>query len=256
MRLIKVVLALGIVALVCTPALAQGRRGGGGGGAGNNMSLATLVANKSVQDELKLDADAVKKTEEAMKKVREDLKDDYAKLGGGAGGRRGGGGGGGGGGNNATPEERTAARKKTGEAEDKALTDVLKSDQMKRLHQIAFQQRGMTVFQDETVQTTLKLNDEQKGKIKDINDDLVKATRDLLMQGGGGGGGGGGGRGRGGRGAANPETQTKLQGLRKEAMGNAVKVLNDDQKKSFKDLTGETFEIKIERAPTKPRTDF
>src|SRR6516162_3213647 len=122
MRLCKFVLALGLVALVCSPALAQGRRGGGGMG-GFGTSLATLAQNKSVQDELKMDKDQVTKADEALKKLREDLKDDYAKLG--FGGRRGGGGGG----NNISQEERAAARKKTGEAEEKALKDVLKSDQ-------------------------------------------------------------------------------------------------------------------------------
>ena len=48
MRLCKFVLALGLVALVCSPALAQGRRGGGGMG-GFGTSLATLAQNNSVR---------------------------------------------------------------------------------------------------------------------------------------------------------------------------------------------------------------
>ena len=194
MRLCKVVLALGVAALVCSPALAQGRRGGGGFGPGGG-GLGMLVQNKSVQEELKLDKDVVTKAEDALKKVREDLKDDYAKLGG---GRRGGGG------TNVTPEERAAARKKVSEAEDKALTDVLKSDQMKRLHQIRIQQQGLAAFQDEKVQKALNLTDDQKSKIKTISDDLQKETRELFQ------GGGGGGR--------NPEAMAKIQGLRKDAM--------------------------------------
>jgi hypothetical protein len=233
------VLALAIVALVCAPALAQQRRGGGGFGFGQGASLGTLAANESVQKELKMDADQVKKSDEALKKLRDDLKDDYAKLGGG--GRRGGGGGGG---NNVTPEERTAARKKTGEAEEKALTDVLKPDQLKRIQQIQVQQEGLAAFQTERVQKALNLSDEQKTKIKDISDAMQKEMRDMFQ-----GGGGGGGR--------NPETQQKIQALRKDALANAVKTLNDDQKKTFKDLTGEAFElVRPMGRGGKPRTDF
>jgi hypothetical protein len=228
MRLGKVLLALGIVALVCSPALAQ--RGRGRGGFGGGTSLAILVQNKSVQDELKMDKDPVTKAEETVKKVREDLKDDYAKLGG---GRRGGGGA------NVSEEERAAARKKTGEAEEKALKDVLKSDQLKRLQQIRRQQEGIAMFTNEDVQSALKLTDAQKTKIKEISDDYAKERRELFQGG-----------------KPGPDAQAKMQALRKDAMTNATKTLTDDQKKTLKDLTGEPFEIKFERQGGKPRTDF
>ena len=130
MRIGKLVLALGVVVLVATPALAQ--RGGRGGGGFGALGVAQLAQNKSVQEELKVSEDQGKKIKEALDKLREDLKDDYAKLGGG--GRRGGGGGGGGGG--ASQEERAAARKKTGEAETKAVNAILDEKQQKRLQQI------------------------------------------------------------------------------------------------------------------------
>lgn len=41
----------------------------------------------------------------------------------------------------------------------------------------------------------------------------------------------------------------KLQALRKEALEKVVASLTDDQKKSWKELTGEPFEIKFERRP-------
>src|SRR5581483_10614907 len=99
MRIGKVVLALGVAVLVATPALAQ-RRGGGGFGQGA-QTVGTLVTNTSVKEELKVSEDQQKKIKEAIDKLHEDLKDDYAKVG--RGGRRGGGGGGA----NVTPEERT-----------------------------------------------------------------------------------------------------------------------------------------------------
>src|SRR5207249_1628746 len=69
MRLCKLVLAVGILALLSTPALAQ--RGGGRGGLG----LGGLIGNKSVQEELKLDKETVTKAQDALKKVNEDNKD-------------------------------------------------------------------------------------------------------------------------------------------------------------------------------------
>jgi hypothetical protein len=176
-----------------------------------------------------------------MTKLREDLKDDYAKLGGGRGRR----GGGGGGGADVSQEERAAARKKVNEAEDKALKGVLDDKQMKRLEQIHVQQEGLAAFtQNEDVQKALKLSDDQKDKIKTINEDMRKQMQELR------GGGGGGGRG------FNPEMRQKMQGLQKEATQNAVKVLNDSQKKTYEELTGKPFDYKPDQQGGKPRTDF
>jgi hypothetical protein len=234
MRLCKVFLALGVVALLSVPALAQQPGGRGRGGAGRG-GIAALVQNKSVQDEVKIDKDQAAKVDEALKKVNEDLKDDFDKM------RD----------RNASQEERAAARKKVGEAQEKAIKGVLNDKQMTRLEQIRHQQQGVAVFQDENVQKTLKLTDDQKGKIKEISDNLQKEIRDLNP-------GGGGGRGRG-----NPETLQKIQTMRKDAMSNAQKTLTDDQKKALKDVLGEPFEVKFDAAgrggrgqPNKPRTDF
>jgi hypothetical protein len=234
--------ALGLVALLAAPAWAQ-QRGGGRGGFGQAMSLARLAQNKSVQEELKVNEDQAKKVSEAMTKLREDLKDDYAKVGGGRGRR-----GGGGGGADVSQEERAAARKKVNEAEEKAIKGVLDDKQMKRLEQIHVQQEGLAAFtQNEDVQKALKLSDDQKDKIKTINEDMRKQMQEMRS---GGGGGGGGGRG------FNPEMRQKIQGLQKEATQNAVKVLNDSQKKTYEELTGKPFDYKPDQQGGKPRTDF
>ena len=136
---------------------------------------------------------------------------------------------------------------------DKAINSVLDEKQQKRLHQIVLQQQGIGALQQEDVQKALKLSDEQKEKIKDIQGDLQKEMQGLFQPG------------------EKPDFQAmqkKMEGLRKEAMTNATKVLNDDQKKTFKDLTGEPLELKPEDfpqgfgrggrggKPDKPRTDF
>jgi hypothetical protein len=234
MRLCKLFLALGIVALVSAPVFAQQPGGGRGGRGGAN--LATLVVNKSVQTELKIEGDAATKVADAIKKVNEDLKDETAKIGRGS---------------TASDEEKAAARKKIAETQEKALKEVLSDKQMTRLQQIRHQQQGLQIFDDAEAAKTFKLTDDQKAKIKEINDGLRKEITDLNP------GGGGGGR--------NPETLQKIATLRKDAMGNALKTLTDDQKKALKDLTGEPFEYKPDAGagrgrgrgqPAKPRTDF
>jgi hypothetical protein len=216
-RLCKLALVLGAAALVASPALAQ--RGGGRGGFGGGTQL---LNNKSVQEELKMDKDQIDKVKEALDKVREDNKDDIAKL------RD----------RNTSQEERAEIGKKISEANQKAIAGILKADQEKRFKQIQHQQQGLRVFQDADVEKALKLTDDQKEKIKAVGDDLQKDLRALNPGGGGRGG-------RGGRGG-DPETQKKRQALQKEAMTNAKKVLSDEQKKTLDDLTGKPFEIKFE----------
>ena len=176
--------------LLIGPALSQqpgrGGRGGGGfgfGGFGAGLTFA-LTTNKPLQDELKVDQDQVTKLNDALAKVRTDLADDMAKL------RD----------QNATQEDRTKIFKKMADANEKAVETVLKPDQVKRLHQIENQQAGLRMFDKDNVKTALKLTDEQKEKIKGINDDLTKDLRDLNPNAGNGGrrrgrGGNGGGGG-------------------------------------------------------------
>jgi hypothetical protein len=233
MRLCKLALVFGAVALLASPVMAQqpGRGRGMFGGAG----VGQLVQNKSVKDELKIDDEQAKKIKDALDKVNEEMKDERAKLGRGS---------------DASQEERAAAIKKIGEAELKALKDVLKEDQLKRLQQIRYQVRGLGIFQDEEVQKQLKLTDEQKEKINDIQKDLQKEMQEMFQGFKPGGGG------------DFQENMKKIQGIQKEAMTNATKVLKDDQKKQLDELVGKPFTYVPEFGrgrggkPDKPRTDF
>lgn len=111
----------------------------------------------------------------------------------------------------------------------KALGEVLKPEQVKRLKQIELQQRGSRAFVDEEVQKALKLTDEQKEKIKGIAEESGKQMRELF-------GGGQGNR---------EEAFKKMQSLRKETNDKVQAVLSDDQKKAWKELTGEPFEVRF-----------
>jgi hypothetical protein len=231
MRLCKLALVVGVVALLASPALAQRGRGGRGG-----AGVAFLLSNTSVKEELKIDEDQAKKVKAAIDKVSEDNKDDVDKL------RN----------RETKPEERTEIAKKLEPMYAKAVKDVLKEDQLKRLHQIRYQVQGLAMFEDEEVQKTLKLSDKQKDEIKDVAKDLQK-ERDAIFPPG-----------------QKPdfskiqENMTKLRAAEKDAMTSAKKTLNDDQKKQLEELVGKPFEIKFEFGKPgggkpggdKPRSDF
>jgi len=208
MRLLsKVVLAVGVAAFVGGPLWAQGFRGGGFGGA-------MLLQNQSVQKELKLTDDQKKKLATINKEFREKHKDDYAKLFN----------------QDTDPKERGELSDKLNHEQMELVKPVLTDDQHKRFHQIQLQVRGAGAFSDPKVQKALKLTDDQKDKIKTIEDDARQEMRDIFQNAAGD------------REAAGK----KFASLRKETMEKASNVLTDEQKKTWKDMTGKPFEIKME----------
>ena len=66
----KTIVALGVVAFLAAPAMAQQGRGGGRGFGGGP---AFLLGNASVQQELKLDAGQIEKAKEVAAKAREKM---------------------------------------------------------------------------------------------------------------------------------------------------------------------------------------
>ena len=210
----KIVSVLAAGLLLVGAAAAQ-QRPGGFGGFGSSGLAGMIGQNKQLQDELKMGKDQVDKVTEAIAKVREDLRDDAAKL------RD----------RNTSDEARAEITKKVSDAYAKALSAALTPEQLKRLHQIENQQAGVGLFAKEEVQKALKLTDAQSESIKDISTDLQKDIRSLST---------------GGRGGFDPETVQKRQALQKEAMDAVVKLLNDDQKTALKDLTGEPFELSLQ----------
>ncbi len=119
-----------------------------------------------------------------------------------------------------------------------------------RLKEITLQQEGARAFNDPEAQKALNLTDDQKEKIKTINEDAAKEMGDLFPPRGRRGGGGGG---------APPdpgafkERMTKMAAMRKETLDKVTSVLTDDQKKTWKDMTGAHFEVKFEFPPGGPR---
>src|SRR5262249_47297403 len=165
--------------------------------------------------ELKLDQDQTDKVKAAVQQVQDKHKDEFAKLR-----------------DLGQDERRTKTQelnRTVSEETLKAAGDILKPEQVKRLKQIELQQAGARAFTRAEVQKELALKDDQKEKIKTINDDAAKETRELNQ---------------GGNAQGNRE---KLAALRKQTMEKIDAVLTDEQKKSWKEMTGEPFAMQRRR---------
>ena len=223
------VFVLGLAALSAVPALAQPQPGGPGLPPGAAVPVADpgldlviaagLVADKSLQEDLKLTADQVKDIAAAVRKIREKYQ---PKL------------------NTLDPKERSDLLAKFDDETRKAAAKVLKPEQAKRLKQIERQTvaGGVYAFLDEEVAKELKLTDDQKGKIKGILTELQKGIPELAKE--------------------NLGEKIEYGGLAnlrkmvahlkaaekrtKAAMADINEVLTANQRKAWKELIGEPFE--------------
>lgn len=209
MRASKMVMAVGVAALVALPALGQFGPGRGPGGGGAGM----LLGNKGVQKELKLSDEQIKKIDEFTQKNGEKMREAFQ-----AGDR----------------EKTQEIMKEIATESQKFIKDNLNADQQKRIKQIQRQTMRAAAFNDEETAKELKLTDEQKDDIKKLNDDLGSQVRELRQ-------------------GVDFQDQEKMQEIRKksdslqkEVMEKIAKMLTPDQKKAWKELTGEPFEVRFE----------
>jgi len=119
----------------------------------------------------------------------------------------------------------------------KEIEKILKPEQLTRLKQIARQQGGPGAYLKAENVADLKITDEQKKKVKEINDELQKDLQELR---------GGAGGAKGGFGQVPPETRAKMTALTKEATEKAVDVLTAEQKSKWRELTGEPYTVTFE----------
>jgi hypothetical protein len=212
----KSTVAFGLVLVIAGSVQAQGQRGGFGGGMMGRGGKTMLLSNKSVQEEIKASSEQTEKLTKLgtsmMGKMREKTQD-------------------------LSPEERRekgpAIAKEINEEVDKELKDILKAEQLKRFNQIALQFRGAQAFADPEVQAKLNVTDEQKEKLKTIQDDAGTKRREIFQN-------------------AGDDRQAafqKMTALGKETMEKSTAVLTDSQKKTWTEMTGEPFEVKLELRP-------
>jgi len=206
----KLGLTLGALALLASPALAQDRtqgRGGYGGGA------AGFLMAPNVQKDLNLTDAQVKKVQETLREIRERHQTDYSAL------------------RDASPDVRwtkmATLNEMVGDEVKKALSFC--AEQSKRYAQISLQAHGLQAFANTTVEEQLKLTNDQKSKIREI----VEATWSSFA------------------GAINKDAseqertdaRNKRAATQKQNMTKVQGLLTDDQKKAWKELTGEPIEI-------------
>jgi len=210
----KMVVAFGLVGLMAAPAMAQGRGGFGGGGFGGP---GMLLSNKGVREELKVTDEQAKKLDTLAEETQSKARENREKL------------------KDATKEERQEKVRELmteSNAEiNKSLGEILKPDQVKRFHQIQLQTMGVNAFSTPRVQAALKLTDDQKSKIRDISSETQRETREAFTS----------------AGDDRQAAMKKITDLRKDSLSKVNALLSDDQKASWKELTGDPYEVKFER---------
>jgi len=207
-------LTVGLVALVAGPAAAQGPGRGFGARMG---TYSGLLANESVQKELKLDDKQVEKAKELDEKSTEEMRGKFQDL------------------QDLEPQERrTKMQAITREANASAIKtagEFLKPEQVSRLKQIANQVRGAQAFADPEVAKKLSITDSQKTDIQQIQQDSMQEMRSIFQDN-----------------QDDPEARMKkMNELRKQTLSKVEGKLNDEQRKTWKELLGAPFEIKYEQ---------
>jgi hypothetical protein len=211
----KTIVALGVVAFLAAPAMAQQGRGGGRGFG----SPAFLLGNASVQQELKLDAGQIDKAKDAAEKAREKMTAARESL------------------QSLEGEERAKKQRElTSEVNTeihKAVTEFMKPEQRKRFYQIVHQQQGPRAFTDEHVQKHLKLTDAQKSDIEGIVQASGQEMRKIFQENQG----------------DREAITSKMGELNKETLAKVESKLTDEQKASYKEMLGTHFDVKFEPRP-------
>lgn len=204
----KSLLALALVALTASPALAQ-RGGGGGFGGGMMGGGAMLLSNAGVQDELKLTDDQKSKVNDLAEKAREKARDAFQGLEG---------------------QERMAKVRELNADTMKSAAEILKPEQVARLKGIQYQAQGVGAFQDEELQKALKLTDDQKSEMASIARESMEKARDARES----------------AGDDREAAMAKMREIRKDALAKAESKLNAEQKAEFAKLLGAPYEVRFE----------
>jgi hypothetical protein len=211
----KVALAAGLVALAAAPAWAQQGKGQGRGGFGGGGG-AMLLNNKSVHEELKVTEDQASKLQTLATEMREKAQADRQGL------------------KDLSQDEQRQKRRELNETHHaalmKGLGEILKPEQVKRFEQIHLQTAGLAALATPSVEKKLGLTDDQKAKLRTIQEDSVTGMRQIFQDAG-----------------QDREAATKkLTELRKENNEKALAVLTDSQKAMWKEMTGAPFQVKFE----------
>lgn len=210
-RGLMVATALALLVASVAVASAQGRRGGGFMQGGLQ-----LLNMKEVQEELKMSAEQVAKVGDKQQEVRQAMQELFQSAGNPQ---------------DMSDEDRAKLMAKRQEIQNKAVSDILDTKQMRRFHQLELQQMGPGAFLRPDVAAALKLNDDQKKQIQEIQQKAGEDTRALFQ-------------------GVDRQNQSqedrqqmfaKMQAIRKASGEKMLALLNDDQRKAWKEMQGEKF---------------
>ena len=171
--------------------------------------LATLVSQPGVQKELKLtekQADQAKKVAQAVTAKYQDELNQLKTLQGAE-----------------LFKKQGELTKKIAEESNTALSGVLSAAQFQRLKQIRTQQRGIYAFSEPDVAAALNLSKDQTKKLRAVEKDYQTALLDASKL---------------------ADAAAKAQAANtanKDALAKALDILDDTQKKAWKDLTGDPY---------------
>ena len=163
-------LAVAAIAVIAVSSFAQGGGGGGrgfgqgrGGFGGFQDATGVFLLNREdVAGEIKLTTDQKSKLDAIRTAQREKMRDMF--QGGGGGGDR---------------EAMMAAMQKLQAENAKETLAVLNDDQKKRLKELAVQRMGNAAIANADIQKELGVTDDQKAKIKDLQDKQQAANQAL-----------------------------------------------------------------------------
>jgi hypothetical protein len=216
---LRLAAAFGLAA--CLTSSTANAQGGRGMGMGMGQSGVSLLVNKSVQKELKLSDEQIEKATKASTDLNERRQEKFGEL------RDL---------EQAERQEKMQALGKEFAAESKKLADgIIKPEQAKRFGEISVQVMGFSAFNDADIQKKLSMTDEQKNKIKDMQQEMMDKATSIREE------------------FQNDQAgrTKKMTELRDELKSKATTLLTDDQKKTWKEMTGEPFAF-VPEAPRRP----
>lgn len=185
---------------------------------GRGANPLQLLRNPKVQDELKLDEDQKTEATEAIQELSKSRRGLYKNLQG------------------LQPKDRQKKvrefNKKFQQDSAKKAKDILEPKQYARLQEIVVQLQGIRALQNPDVEKKLKISDEQKKKIADIQTSLPQKRQQILQ----------GLRANGNR-IDFKKYREKVQKLNKEIEKNTLEVLTKEQREQFDKMKGKKFEL-------------
>jgi Spy/CpxP family protein refolding chaperone len=184
-----------------------------------------LLQNVSVQKELNLSEQQIVKSKEIIREVRHNHGGDFEKL------------------KEVPQAERRDKVRGLVEAVSREtlqkVVAILKPAQVRRLKEIELQERGLHAFADRDVEQALHLTDEQKTKIKKLGEGAGTAIQKISKE----------------SGNDYHIALKQIGAYRRELMREAMALLTPEQRKSWKELTGEPFEVQVPKPPGKEGGD-